>query len=749
MLRPFLLFVLLSALALSSWAQGALAGRVMSQGQALPFATVRIEGTRIGVAADAEGMYRIDNVAVGAWTVVASMVGFVPLEQRVEVQADGVTELDFELAARPEAIEEVVISGTMKEVSKLASPVPVEVYSPAFFKANPTSSMYDALECVNGVRPQMNCSICNTGDIRIQGLEGPYTMVLIDGMPIVSGLGTVYGLNGIPSALIERMEVVKGAASTLYGSEAVGGLINVITKSSSDAPALSADVFGTTWGEVTADVAASVRLHDKVQGLLGVNAFHFGRRVDRNDDQFTDMPLQDRVSLFNTWSVDRENDRVMTLGGRYIYEDRFGGDMNWVEATHRGGSERYGESIYTHRWEAFGSYQLPTAERLMLQFSANGHRQNSVYGDVSYIAAQHISFGQLTWDKSLGHVHDVLAGAALRHTLYEDNTPATAEGPSEVWLPGLFVQDQMTLNAQNTVLLGLRYDRNSMHGNIFTPRLNYKWNASDQWTVVRLSAGSGYRVANIFTEDHAALTGARDVVVVSDLNPERSNNVNVNVVRKWIGRRSGLVTLDGSAFYTHFSNKILPDYTTDPSQIIYDNLAGFAVSQGVSLNLDVAHEDFTLRVGVTGMEVFTEDNGVRKRQELTERFSGTWSLGHHVHRWDLTLDYTGSVYSPMDLPTQTTADFLDPRPAQSPWFSIQNLQLTHARGEKLEWYGGVKNLLNWTPWQHMPEGVRFLGNTTDPFETNPQEGELVFDPTYVYGPNQGIRGFLGVRVLLN
>ena len=391
MLRPFLLSALLFVPALSSWAQGVLTGRVVSQGQALPFASVRLEGTRIGVAANAEGMYRIEDVSAGTWTVVASIVGFVPFEQLVEVQGDGVTELDFNLEARPEAIEEVVISGTMKEVSKLASPVPVEVYSPAYFQANPTSSLYDALECVNGVRPQMNCSICNTGDIRIQGLEGPYTMVLIDGMPIVSGLGTVYGLNGIPSALIERMEVVKGAASTLYGSEAVGGLINVITKSSSDAPALSADVFGTTWGEVTADVAASVQLHDKVQGLLGVNAFHFGRRVDRNDDQFTDMPLQDRVSLFNTWSVDRENDRVMTLGGRYIYEDRFGGDMNWVEATHRGGSERYGESIYTHRWEAFGSYQLPTAERLMLQFSANGHRQNSVYGDVSYIAAQHIS----------------------------------------------------------------------------------------------------------------------------------------------------------------------------------------------------------------------------------------------------------------------------------------------------------------------------------------------------------------------
>ena len=747
--RFLFLLALLSGLTLNIRAQGTLTGRITSQNQDLPFASVRIKGTRIGVAADAQGIYRIENVSAGTWTVVASSVGFVPLEQPVEMLVGGVTELDFRLEARPEAIEEVVISGTMKEVSKLASPVPVEVYSPAYFKANPTSSMYDALECVNGIRPQMNCSICNTGDIRIQGLEGPYTMVLIDGMPIVSGLGTVYGLNGIPSALIERMEVVKGAASTLYGSEAVGGLINVITKSAHDAPALSADVFGTTWGEVTADVAASVHVHDKVQGLLGLNAFHFGQRVDHNEDQFTDMPLQDRVSLFNTWSVHRKNDRVMTVGGRFIYEDRFGGDVDWVEDEHRGGSERYGESIFTHRWEAFGTYQLPTAERLMLQFSANGHRQNSVYGDVSYIAAQHISFGQLTWDRTLGRGHDLLAGATLRHTLYADNTPATAGGPSEVWLPGMFVQDQVALNSQNTLLLGLRYDRNSVHGNIFTPRLNYKWNARDQWTVVRVSAGSGYRVANIFTEDHAALTGAREVVVVSDLNPERSNNINVNVVRKWVGRRNGFVTLDGSAFYTHFSNKILPDYTTDPSQIIYDNLGGFAVSQGVSLNLDVAHEDLTLRVGVTGMEVFTEEGEVRKRQELTERFSGTWSLGYHFHRWDLTLDYTGSVYSPMDLPTQTTAEFLDPRPAQSPWFSIQNLQLTHARGEKLEWYGGVKNLLNWTPWKHMPEGVRLLGNTADPFELAPQQGELVFDPTYVYGPNQGIRGFLGARMLIN
>ncbi|MBC8643502.1 TonB-dependent receptor plug domain-containing protein [Flavobacterium lindanitolerans] len=106
------------------------------------------------------------------------------------------------------------------------------------------------MQNVNGVRPQLNCNICNTGDIHINGLEGPYTLVLIDGMPIVSGLSTVYGLSGIPNSLLERIEIVKGPASSLYGSEAVGGLINIITKNPSNAPRFSIDGFSNSWGEV-------------------------------------------------------------------------------------------------------------------------------------------------------------------------------------------------------------------------------------------------------------------------------------------------------------------------------------------------------------------------------------------------------------------------------------------------------------------------------------------------------------------
>ena len=160
-------------------------------------------------------------------------------------------------------------------------------------------------------------------------------------------------------------------------------------------------------------------------------------------------------------------------------------------------------------------------------------------------------------------------------------------------------------------------------------------------------------------------------------------------------------------------------------------------------------QGFKLNAGVTAMNVFSEQQGVRERQPLTEQFSGTWSIGYAFDRAGLSIDYTGYVYSPMDLPTLTTEDFVDPRPAQSPWYSIQNLQCTKRFDNGLTCYAGAKNLLNWTPWDHLPPGVSYMGNTQDPFEQNTPPGELVFDPAYVYGPNQGIRGFVGLRWALN
>lgn len=754
-MQKVLIFIgLILLISSQSWAQFQVQGRVESDNKPLEFATVYISELKKGATTDENGLFVLPNIPAGKWSVEVSLLGYRKISKILSLPLEN-GDLVFVLENLDSSLDEVVVSGTLQEVSKTNSPVPVEVYKSGFFRANPTPSIFESLQNVNGVRPQVNCNVCNTGDIHINGLEGPYTMVLIDGMPIVSGLSTVYGLTGIPQSLIDRIEVVKGPASTLYGSEAVGGLINIITKRSEVAPAVGAEVMVSSWAEVNADLGFKSTLGKKARSLTGMNVFWYDRPIDNNDDGFTDVTLQKRFSLFQKLEFDRPGAKVFSLAGRYMYEDRWGGEMNWTPEF-RGGNEIYGESIYTSRWELFGNYELPRLKNVMFQFSANGHNQNSVYGETVYIATQKIGFGQLTYRKQAG-INNLLMGAAYRYTYYDDNTGATGlEGasnqPSLIHLPGIFLQNEFNFSPKSTLLAGIRYDYNSIHGAVVSPRLNYKLTSLDKSSILRISAGNGFRVANVFTEDHAALTGAREVVFEEELAPEKSWNGNINYVKKVYSTAGNYFSFDGTAFYTHFSNRIVPDYETNPNQIIYANLDGKAVSKGLSLNVDAAFQSgLNLMAGATLMDVSLTENGETVRQLLTERFSGVWNVGYHFHSINLRVDYTGNVYSPMRLPLLGE---LDDRPEYSPWFSIQNIQLSRKFGN-WEIYGGVKNLLNFTPpansiaraFDPFDRGVDFdEAGQVIPTPGNPNA--LTFDPTYVFAPNQGIRGFLGMRFTL-
>jgi outer membrane receptor for ferrienterochelin and colicins len=754
------LFVLISLLGISNLysQQNTITGVILDGAKPVPFANVYLQGTEIGSSSDRNGEFTIENIPDGTYKINVSSVGYNTFYKKVTLDNNKVLTLKISLKTSSEQLEEMVVTGTLKPVKRLESPVPVEVYSPAFFKKNPTPSIFESLQNVNGVRPQINCNVCNTGDIHINGLEGPYTLVLIDGMPIVSGLGTVYGLSGIPNSLIEQIEIVKGPASTLYGSEAVGGLINIITKKTLEASAFSADSFMSGWGEYNLDIGSKIATGSNSNLLLGLNYFKYDNPIDDNGDNFTDLTLQDRISFFQKWSLQRENNRIFSVAGRFFYEDRWGGEMQWTPEF-RGGDEIYGESIFTRRWEVLGKYQLPFKENILLSVSYNDHNQNSVYGTTRYLADQRIGFGQLTWDKVWAK-HDLLFGGAVKYNYYDDNTPATSglDGNKEdiVWIPSLFVQDEINFSKKHSLLTGIRYDYDKRHGSIFTPRIAYKWKFTDN-DIIRLNAGTGFRVVNLFTEEHAALTGAREVVIAEDLKPERSINLNLNYLKKIYSNNGTFIGLDASAFYTYFNNVILPDYDTNPNLIIYKNLDGKSVSKGISANLDLAFPaGLKILLGATLMDVSNTTNGVTQRQILTESFSGTWSISYAFRALNLTFDYTGNLYGPMRLPLLGE---LDPRQEYSPTWSIQNIQFTYSGVKDFEFYGGIKNLLDWTPNKGNPF---IIARANDPFDKNVQFDNsgnaiptadnpygLTFDPSYVYAPNQGIRGFLGMRFRLN
>ncbi len=446
MKKSIVILLALVFLAFHGYAQSLkVSGYIQDKDGPVAAATINIASLKKSTVSDSLGYFQFTSLPVGNYRFTVSAINYNRLEKSVTVNS-ATSGLNFLLTENKSVMDEVVISGTMRAVSKMASPIPVEVYSPAFFKKNPTPNIFESLQMVNGIQPQLNCNVCNTGDIHINGMEGPYTMILIDGMPIVSSLSTVYGLAGIPNSMVKRIEIVKGPASTLYGSEAVGGLINIITKDAAVSEKLKIDVSATSTGEYNTDITAAIKTK-KTAVLLGINYFNYQQRRDINHDNFTDITLQNRISIFNKWNFKRKNNLSASLALRYINEDRWGGEMQWQPAF-RGTDSVYGESINTNRAEVIGTIEL--TKNFNADVSYNYHLQDSYYGTIKYYANQQIAFAQLRWNKNFNS-HSLLVGVPFRYTYYDDNSPATAKTNGEnkaaqSILPGIFVQDEIKLN---------------------------------------------------------------------------------------------------------------------------------------------------------------------------------------------------------------------------------------------------------------------------------------------------------------
>ncbi|MEM7416649.1 MAG: TonB-dependent receptor [Gemmatimonadota bacterium] len=703
-----------------------LSGRVIDDtGRFVPYASVTISGSQRGALADAQGFFRLTGLTEGAVSLLVSSQGYAAREVDVDVPA-GIDLLEIVLTPDPLALQPLTVTGTMKAATVAASPVKVNVVPEAVLQRNATNNLVETISYVNGLYQQVDCGVCYTNNLRINGMEGPYTAVLIDGMPIMSSLASVYGLNGINPALIQQVEIIKGPSSTLYGSEAMAGVINVITKDPRFAPRLAIDASGTSDAEGNVDFALSSR-PGAVSAALSGNVAYNSRFVDANGDGFSDFPLNRRGVAFGKLDWSPDGQRRGSLTAKYLYEDRFGGVEAWTRAD-RGSDQVYGESIYTNRVEVLGSYLPPWSKDVRVEGSYSWHDQDSFYGDSEYSARQHIGFVNALWGPTTGR-HDILVGATARYQTYDDNTPATA-AQDRRFIPGLLVQDEVWLlrNAL-TALGGLRADHHDQHGVIFSPRLALKWDVTEH-TALRLNAGTGFRVVNLFTEDHAALTGARDVVIASELEPERSRSVTLNL-NQVIEFGPHPLMLDVDVFHTRFSNKIQPDYDIDPNQIVYDNLSGHAVSRGVSvtLNQNIDFDRFLYSAGITLQDVFVVDEAGQAEDEFfAAGVRGVFSATYNARALPLRFDYTGTVTGSMRLPAYD-APFT--RAERSPTYSIHNVQSAWRLADGSELYVSIKNVLDYT--QPSP-----LVDPANPFGDD-------FDTAYVYGPMRGRHLMLGLR----
>jgi outer membrane receptor for ferrienterochelin and colicins len=713
---------------------------VRSLAGALPAANVAlvdVEGRSAGGGvSDGQGRVILPGLPPGSYTVQVEALGYEQATRETTLGA-GLNALTITLGERALELDPLVVTGTLSETRVSDSPVKVEVVSSRVLARHASQSLVEAVGRINGLNTQVDCGVCYTNNIRINGMEGPYTAVLIDGLPIMGALASVYGLNGIHPSMVERLEILKGPQSTLYGTEAMGGVVNVITKDARFTPRFALEGGITELGQ--GNVAFSWSPGSGRSGtLLSGAVAHNDRFLDGNDDGFSDLTLDTRVTLFGKTAFRRHGRQIGGLTAKLYYEDRFGGLEGWGESD-LGSSTVYGESIRTHRAELMG--ELGGRGPWRAQASYAFHRQDSWYGDTPYAADQHVGFAQVLLDPhARADGHDLLFGASLKALSYDDNTPATPRADRRI-IPGLFAEDQYAFHPQWTALGGVRLDFHTQHGVIASPRASLMWRPGEN-TTFRVNAGTGFRVVNLFTEDHAALTGAREVVIPESLDPERSRSVTLNY-NQILELGANPMMVDVDLFHTDFSNRIIPDYDADPDLIVYRNLDGRrAVTRGAALSLNQNFgEDLPLfyTVGLTVQDVFIEADGVREAEFFAPDWRSVWSLRYTFRprggAWigeggvgTFGLDYSGALTGPMRLP-----EYPEPftRPTRSPTFATHDVQFTWA----------------WQPGREVVLGVRNLGDFTQgsPLVAPSDPFGPAFDTNYVYGPVVGRTLTFGFR----
>lgn len=718
---------------------GSIAGKITSGGDPVIGANVGIPEIQKGDATNENGEYEIRDIPAGNYELQVSAVSYGKITRQVTVVAGQTVTVDIQMKESLMELDQVVVTGTMRQTYVKDSPVKVNVVKAEQLERGKVSSnIMDLISGVSGLTTQLNCGVCGTNAIRINGVEGPNTAVLIDGMPIMGALASVYGFNGISPSIIDQVEVIKGPQSTLYGTQALGGVVNIITKNPELTPTFSADVYAKSTEEGNVNIAYSPKI-GRFQGFISGNALRFENYIDRNRDNFNDMVNQSRISVFGKGTLLGKNmEQRLNVAAKFYNENRTGGVKGFTDDM-RGSDQIYGESIYTTRAELLTEYRpAGLNEQLRFNGAITYHDQDSYYGTDWYDAQQGILFGQATWDQPIGANFQLLAGTTIRYETYNDNTPATSDGVDRRWIPGIFSQGELKAG-DFTFLGGLRVDHHSEHGFVTAPRLSTKYSPTDQ-TTFRASAGTGFRVVNVFTEDHAALTGSRDVVFNEDLEPEESQSITASLEQIIpFGTNPMVVSLDG--FYTHFSNKIIPDYDQDPNLIVYENLDGFSVTRGFSVGLEQNFTalPITYNASITILDVYTEENGQRQALTYAPEYTGVFGATYNIRTLDVIIGYNGNLVGSKRMPDNYSENF--GRDAWSPAYSTHDLKITKefssvnsASGIGFEAYISAENIFNYR--QGSP-----LVDAGNPFGSD-------FDTIYTWGPILGRTFSLGARINL-
>ena len=537
-------------------------GHVVSAntGEHLPYATVAVKGTTLGCAANGTGHYSIHNLPLGEVVFVVSAIGYETMELTYIALERTSDEINFSLKESTTVVDEVVVSATRNETNRRQTATVVNVASSKLFEGTASANLSEAMNFQSGLRVENTCGNCGAPQLRINGLEGQYSQILLDSRAIFSSLAGVYGLDLMPVAMVERVEVIRGGGSALFGSNAIGGVVNIITK---DPVRNTLSLSNTTniMEDGTPDINTSLG-GAFVSDDYKLGTYIFGQvksrgGYDRNDDGFSDLTkLRSETAGFRAYYKTSAHSRL-TAEYHHIHEFRRGGD-NFEEAPHMAMlCEQLDHNIDGGglRFDIFPNMR----HRASVYASAQGISRSSYFGaDMNpnaYGTTKDLTIvggAQYTLGYKAGLPSELTVGAEYNLNNLNDIYMATGrELNQQTTTYGLFAQNEWKSEKIN-ILVGFRLDKHNMIDRpIFAPRANIRYSPIEN-IGLRVSYSSGYRAPQAYNEDlHIdALNHSVSIIEIDpNLRPEFSHSLSASVdLYHSFGRLQTNLLVEG--FYT-------------------------------------------------------------------------------------------------------------------------------------------------------------------------------------------------------
>ncbi len=538
--------------------------------QHLPFVNIQLMGTTMGTATDETGHYFLKNIPEGEYTIVASAVNYSSENKKVTVVKNQSQEISFYLTPQITMMDEVVVTSNKYETKKREAPSIVNIISPKTFELTSSKNVAEVLPFQTGLRVEETCSNCGVPQLRINGLDGAYSQILMDGRAIFSSLANVYGLEQFPAGMIDRVEIIRGGGSALFGSNAVGGIVNIITKEpQNNSASLSNET--TLMGHNTIDNNMSMN-GQFVTEYLKTGVYVFGNlrnrdAYDRNGDGFSEIPmLNSSAAGFRAYHK-ISNYAKITAEYHHLYEFRRGGDSLDRQAHEANLAEQLqhnidGGSLKLDLFSKNSKHYLSIYSSIQ-NISRNSyfgtHQDLNAYGKTSDLMSVSGAQYRLNMNKLLFMPAILIVGAEYSHDkLHDVMMGYNRDILQQVNVTSIFTQNEWK-NETLSVLLGARLDKHSLiEKPIFSPRVTLRYTPSPAWTL-RASYASGYRAPQVYDEDlHVGAVGGEVSLITLDpnLRPENSNSFNASA--DWYKQFGNTqINFLAEGFYTLLKNSFL------------------------------------------------------------------------------------------------------------------------------------------------------------------------------------------------